>query len=90
MTSPTQVAHPWRAVARTVFAAVVGLASLIPTVILASGVPPEGLAAQAVAVCAAITRVLADPRVNLFMTRFLPWLSASPADTSTGRHRADT
>lgn len=76
--APTQVAYPWRAVARTVFAAIVGLASLVPTVILASGVPPAGLAAQAVAVCGAITGALADPRVNMLINRFAPWLAAEP------------
>lgn len=76
--TPTQVAHPARAVIRTLFAAVVGLAALIPVVIAASGVPTVGAVAVVLTVCGAVTRVLADPRVNAFLTIYVPWLSAEP------------
>ncbi|MFF0467576.1 hypothetical protein ACFYPX_09155 [Micromonospora zamorensis] len=83
MTSPatptTQTRHPWRATARTVFAATVALLSLLPTVAIAGGVDDVPLIAQAVAVAAGVTRVLALPGVEDFLQRFLPFLAAAPA-----------
>lgn len=75
---PTQVAHPARAVVRTLFAAVVGLAALIPIVVAASGVPVVGAVAVVLGVCGTVTRVLADPRVNAFLAVYVPWLAAEP------------
>lgn len=83
MTSPatptTQTRHPWRATARTAFAATVALLSLLPTIAIAGGVDDVPLIAQAVAVVLAVTRVLALPGVEDFLQRFLPFLAAAPA-----------
>jgi len=73
--TPTQVRHPWRSTVRTVFQALVGLASLLPYVVTEAHIPVEGMVAQAVAVCAAVTRVMAMPQVAEFLTRFVPWLA---------------
>jgi hypothetical protein len=73
--TPTQVKHPWRSTVRTVFQALVGLASLLPYVVTEAHIPVEGMAAQAVAVCAATTRIMAMPPVAEFLTRFVPWLA---------------
>lgn len=76
---PTQVTHPWQATARTVFAVLVALASLIPVVAVAGGIDTVPAVAQLIAVCGAVTRVLALPAVDDFLARFLPFLAA-------GRH----
>lgn len=78
---PTQIRHPGRAIARTVFAVVVAVATLLPYV--AAGVPANvpvisGLLTQAVAIAGAITRVLALPAVEQFLRQWAPWLSAEP------------
>lgn len=81
--TPTQVKHPWRSTVRTAFQALVGLASLLPYVVTEAHIPVEGMAAQAVAVCAATTRIMALPQVAEFLARFVPWLAPAgkpPAD----------
>ena len=76
-------AHPVRRVVRTAFAVVVALAVLIPSVIEAVGIDRAhqprlyAIAAGALFVASAITRVLALPSVELFLRQFVPWLSAS-------------
>ncbi|WLS43294.1 hypothetical protein Q3V37_17910 [Micromonospora profundi] len=75
----TQTRHPWRAVARTVFAAVIALLSLLPTIAAAAGIEAVPLVAQALAVAAAVTRVLAIPGVDDFLRRYLPFLASAPA-----------
>ncbi|MFU8873240.1 hypothetical protein [Micromonospora sp. SL4-19] len=77
--STTQTRYPWRAVARTTFAAVVALLSLLPTIAAAAGVDAVPLVAQALAVAAAVTRVLAIPGVDDFLRRYLPFLASAPA-----------
>ncbi|WP_228787004.1 hypothetical protein [Nocardia terpenica] len=72
---PSQVAHPWQATARTVFAVVVALVSLIPVLAVAGGIDTVPAVAQVIAVCGAVTRVLAMPAVNDFIVRFLPFLA---------------
>ncbi|QIS18524.1 hypothetical protein [Nocardia terpenica] len=76
----TQSAHPWRATARTVLAAVTGLLAMLPLIVDASGIPEStpGLAG-ALAIAAGITRVLALPAVNAWLQTYLPWLAAEPA-----------
>ncbi|WDZ84005.1 hypothetical protein [Micromonospora cathayae] len=76
----TQNRYPWRAVARTVFAAVVALLSLLPTIAAVAGVDAVPLVAQAIAVAAAVTRVLAIPGVDAFLRQYLPFLASAPAD----------
>lgn len=79
----TQSRYPWRATARTLFAALVALAAMAgPIYTAATQHAPEaatGLAAVALAICGAVTRVLALPEVDEWLARFVPWLS-------TGEH----
>ncbi|MBM0229563.1 hypothetical protein [Micromonospora sp. ATA51] len=79
VTASTQTRHPWRAVARTIFAAVVALLSLLPTIAAVAGIDAVPLVAQALAVAAAVTRVLAIPGVDAFLREYLPSLASSPA-----------
>ncbi|MFG3602582.1 hypothetical protein [Micromonospora chersina] len=80
MTPTTQTRHPWRATVRTIFAALVALLSLLPTIAAVAGVDTVPLVAQALAVAAAVTRVLAIPDVDTFLRRFLPLLASAPVD----------
>lgn len=77
--TPTQVKHPWRATARTVFAALVGGLSLLPEVTTAAHIGTVGTVVQVLAVTGAVTRVLALPGVEGWLGTYLPWLSATPA-----------
>lgn len=77
---PTQAAHPWRATARTVVAAIVGLAALTPTIVDELGIGALPWAAAAVAVAGAVTRILAIPGVIDWTRRFLPWLAPGDDD----------
>lgn len=75
----TQARYPWRATLRTVFAAVIALAALMPALVNASGVDQTaGAAAGAIAVAGGITRIMAVPGVNDFLQRFLPFLASAP------------
>lgn len=78
---PTQSRHPWRATVRTVFAAVVAVCAMLPLLVGASGLdetaPPI---AGALAIAGGITRVMALPQVEVFLRRFLPFLSATPKE----------
>lgn len=78
MEQPTQTQHPMRATIRTVFAVVVALATLVPYVVAELNVPAEGFVAQVLAVAGVVTRVLAMPAVNAFLTEWAPWLAAAP------------
>ncbi|WP_333811087.1 hypothetical protein [Timonella senegalensis] len=74
--SSTQAAHPWRATLRTIFAALIGLASAWIVIVEAIGLDP-GIpwVATSIAVTGAITRVMAIPGVIDWLERFLPWLA---------------
>jgi hypothetical protein len=76
--TPTQVRRPWRATLRTAFAAFVALAAMAPVLVDAAGLDPARLPwlAGVLAVCAAVTRVLALPGVEAWLRRFVPWLAA--------------
>lgn len=82
--TPTQTRYPWRATARTVFAALVGGISLLPLVAVTAGVDAVPAVAQVVAVSAAVTRVLALPGVDAWLRRFVPWLAAEPEPPQVG------
>lgn len=75
----TQSAHPWRATVRTLFAALVAAAAMAgPVYTAATNQAPEaatGWAACGLAICGAVTRVLALPAVDEWLHRFLPWLA---------------
>jgi hypothetical protein len=49
----------------------------MPTIVELSGLDQGSLPwlAGVLAVCAAVTRVMAHPAVNEFLRRFLPWLA---------------
>lgn len=79
-TIPTQSAHPWRATARTVLAVVVALLPALPQLVDELGLSTYGWAAALVAGAGVVTRVLAIPRVNGLLARWLPPLSAAPKD----------
>ncbi len=76
--TPTQVRHPWRAVARTAAAVLVALAVVAPEVLAGLHLDTTVVGAQVLVVAGGITRVLALPGVEAFLGRWLPWLAASP------------
>lgn len=82
--TPTQVRRPWRSTLRTVFQALVGFAALAPLLAAAiedaTGYDLQGVpfVVVALAICAAVTRIMAVPQVEAFLRRFLPFLSAAP------------
>lgn len=80
----TQTIHPWQAVVRTVFQVAVSLAVVIPVVVGALGLPLVGGVAIAVAVAGGVTKVMALPEVEDFLTAYLPWLAADPSTFSLG------
>ncbi len=75
----TQVRYPWRAMARTIFQLVVGLAAAMPMLVASTGLPTTaaGIGA-ALAVSATITRIMAVPAVAILIARYAPWLAAEP------------
>lgn len=77
---PTQVKHPTRAVVRTVFQTIVGLAALLPFLVTQAGMDVDEWPwlTTALAVAAVITRVMANPRVEAFLQQRFPWLAAKP------------
>lgn len=81
--TPTQVAHPWRAVARTIFQALVAICALLPAIVEAVGVGAVPWVAGALAVAGAITRVMTVPGVEEWIARYLPFLA-------TGVHTEET
>jgi hypothetical protein len=76
----TQSAHPWRAVARTVFAALVAFSGMWALVVnelhLNTGWQWVSIS---LAVTGGITRLLAMPAVEDFLKRFVPFMAAEPA-----------
>lgn len=75
----TQVRRPWRATVRTVFQAVVGLAAMWAVIVETIGLDPgvEWVAAS-LAVTGAMTRVMALPAVEAWLSKFAPFLAAEP------------
>jgi hypothetical protein len=77
---PTQMRRPWRATARTLFAAALALATLLP--VIAAGIYEDAdaypaVVAQVLAVAGLITRIMAMPGVETFLQTYLPFLSAA-------------
>jgi len=77
----SQTRHPWRATARTVIAATLGLASLLPVIAAVGHLDTLPGAGWVLAVAAGVTRVLAIPAVEQWLRQYLPWLAAEPAKT---------
>ena len=75
----TQTAHPWRATIRTLVAAIAGLAAIAaPAYTAITGADPAkatGLAAIALAISWAVTRLLALPQVDMWLSLYIPWLA---------------
>lgn len=69
----SQTRHPWRATARTALAFITGAATAAPVLYTAvTNENPElatGAGLQALAVAAAITRIMAVPFVNEWLTK---------------------
>lgn len=83
----TQTRHPWRATIRTAVAVIVALAAMLPLLVDASGLDETaGPVAGALAIAAAITRVMALPAVDDFLARFLPWLASERPTSRRGLH----
>lgn len=81
MSAATQTRHPWRAVARTVFAVIVGVSASWAAIVAAAGVDETApVVASSLTITAGITRVLALPQVEDLLQRFVPWLAAEPTD----------
>lgn len=72
----SQERAPWRATARTLFAALIGLASMWALVVEALGLD-QGIpwVAASLAVTGAITRLMALPAVNNWLRQYMPWLA---------------
>ena len=72
----SQERAPWRATARTLFAALIGLASMWALVVEALGLD-QGIpwVAASLAVTGAITRLMALPAVNNWLRQYIPWLA---------------
>ncbi|MCW2092525.1 UNVERIFIED_ORG: hypothetical protein M2328_005805 [Rhodococcus erythropolis] len=87
MSEVTQVAYPWRATVRTGFQVGVALLTLIPVVLVTSGLSLTVVGGQIIAVTTAVAKVMALPQVNAFIDRFAPWLAAEPVPI-TAKHRA--
>ena len=76
---PTQTRRPWQAVLRTLVAETIALAPLAPALVDAIGLPrTTGVGLVIVTVSGAITRVLAIPGVDKWLTAHVPWLAADP------------
>jgi len=71
--APTQVRRPWRATLRTAVAAIAGVAGALPLIVDAvqagaNGVQLGAAGSAAVIYAAAVTRVMAIPVVNKWLT----------------------
>lgn len=82
MTTPTQVARPWRTTLRTIFQGFVAIAAVAPQVYAAAANHDAGLAqgwaATGLGIAAAVTRIMAMPVVDDFLAKFLPFLATQP------------
>jgi hypothetical protein len=69
-TTPTQTKYPWRAAVRTVIQAAIGIATMLPFIVSATGLSEQlPFIAGALAVSAVITRIMANPLVNAWLTK---------------------
>lgn len=74
---PTQVAYPHRATIRTTISAALALIPVVYVISDEFGLSEIPWIASTLAVCAAITRVLSMPEVELWLQTYVPWLAAS-------------
>ncbi|ATL65153.1 hypothetical protein [Nocardia terpenica] len=80
--APSQVRYPWRTVARTLFQLIVGVAAAMPALVGALGLPSSAGVAGALAISAALTRLMAIPAVDDALALVAPWLAAEPGQRS--------
>ena len=67
---------------RTILAAALTLAVMVPVALHEAGITVDQLprwAVAALAVLAAFTRIMNTPAVEAFLRQFAPWLAAAPA-----------
>ena len=70
--APSQTRHPWQATLRTVLAVIIGAASVAPEVVGVAHISGGTLgvaAGQLVVVTGAITKIIALPKVNAWLTK---------------------
>ena len=88
---PTQVRRPWRATVRTIFAAIVGVAPILPMAYQAATQQDPALATgwvgTGLAIAGGITRVMAMASVNEFFKKFVPFLAPEPKADVQARRR---
>lgn len=77
---PTQVKQPTRTTVRSVFQGFIAFAVIAPLIVETTGFQVEDIPwlAGALAVLAAIVRVMALPQVEEFLRNHLPFLAAQP------------
>jgi len=78
MAMTTQSRHPWRATLRTAVAVGVGLLPLLPEILGGLHLDTYAIGGQVLGIAAGITRLLADPRVEVLLHQYAPWLAAQP------------
>lgn len=78
MAVSTQSRHPWRATLRTAVAVGVGLLPLLPEILGGLHLDTYAIGGQVLGIAAGITRLLADPRVEVLLHEYAPWLAAQP------------
>lgn len=74
---------------RTAFAALVAAAAMAPVLVSEAGLDPGRWPwlAGFLAVCAAVTRVMASPVVESFLAAYVPWLAQGvPPEADAGRN----
>jgi hypothetical protein len=76
--APTQTQHPGRATLRTAVAGILGLLTLLPYILVGAHLDGTVLGGQALVVATTVTRILAIPAVNAWLTEYLPALAAAP------------
>lgn len=72
--------NPWRRTTRTAVAVGLALVPVLPEIANELGIATLPVVGGILAGAATLTRVLAIPRVEQFLTAYAPWLSAHPRD----------
>ena len=78
MAMTTQSRHPWRATLRTAVAVGVGLLPLLPEILGGLHLDSYAIGGQVLVIAAGITRLLANPSVEVLLHQYAPWLAAQP------------
>lgn len=74
----TQTRRPWHATARTMAAALIAAIPLLPIIAETAGIDDIPAVAGVLGISGAVTRVLADKRVEQWLRRHAPFLAADP------------